>query len=84
MAVTASQVRQLRTGAKHAHSVDIHRLARLLEGLADLAQMILDGVSTVESEIMVPDVIDRGATVARDLCRSAEIIDFDGEAELVT
>lgn len=71
MTVTNSEVRQLRTGAEQAHKVNIHRLARLLDKIADLAQMILDG-SERDAEITVPDVVDLAAMVARDLCRDVD------------
>lgn len=68
MTVTHSEVRQLRTGAKQAHSVNIHRLAHLLDALADLGQMMLDG-SDRDVEITLPDLVEKGARVARDLTR---------------
>ena len=75
MVVTANQIRQLRDGATAASGHELHRLARLFTGLGDLAQMILDG-SDLDLELTLPDVIDLGCTVARDVSRS----DAPGEA----
>lgn len=68
MTVTNSDVRQLRLGAKNAHNVNIHRLAYLLDALADLGQMVLDG-SDLDVDLTIPDVIEKGSRVARDLAR---------------
>jgi anaerobic glycerol-3-phosphate dehydrogenase len=68
MTVTLSEVRQLRDGAKTAHNVNIHRLAHLLDALADLGQMIIDGCDR-DAEMTIPDVIEKGARVARDITR---------------
>lgn len=68
MPVTTSQVKQLRNGATEAHRVDIHRLARLLDGIADVAQMLHDG-SDLDVTLTLPEVVERAAMVARDLCR---------------
>ena len=68
MTVTTSEVRQIRDGAKSAHNVNIHRLGYLLEALADLAQMVIDGCD-LDVGLTIPDVIEKAARVARDLCR---------------
>jgi len=69
MPVTAAQVKQLRAGASDAHGHDLHRLERLLAGLATLARMTIDG-SGRDVEITLPDVIDAACAVARDVSRS--------------
>jgi hypothetical protein len=71
MTVTLLEVSQLRVGARNAHSVNIHRLGCLLAALADVGQMILDG-SDDDLAITLPDLIEKGARVARDLSRDVD------------
>ena len=72
MNVTANAVQELRAGAARASAGNLHRLAKLLDGLADLARMTVDEDDIQILALAVPEVIERGQRVARDVCRSPE------------
>ena len=72
MTVTLMEVRQLRTGAKNAHNVNIHRLGVVLTLVADIGQMILDG-SDNDIALVLPDLVEKAARVARDLSRDVDM-----------
>jgi hypothetical protein len=70
MSVTATDVRQLRSGAEEARKVNIHRLARLLDEIGNIAKMIHEGADPVDLAIGLDDLVSYGTCVARDLCRT--------------
>jgi hypothetical protein len=74
MSITASQVRALRNGAQEAASDPrLKRLAALLTTLAGVAEMLLAHgrlTPTDVADIELDDLIENGARVARDLCRT--------------
>jgi hypothetical protein len=70
MVVTAAEIGKLRQGAKEATSVKLQHLAALLDTVADIGQMIRDGISPVDIAIGLDDLIEYGARVATDLQRS--------------
>jgi hypothetical protein len=74
MVVTAHEVQELRTGARRAKTGEpqLHRLAALLTSLADLGRMAIDEDDKGIRTVGIPDAVEQGCRVARDLCRSPE------------
>ena len=72
MIVTAHAVQELRAGAARAKTGNpqLHRLAALFTALADLGRMTIDEDDREILMVGVPDVIEQGCRVARDICRS--------------
>jgi hypothetical protein len=68
MMITYTQQAALRSGSVAGHIAGVHRLAALLNSLADVAKALREGEDDVALG-MLEDVIERGAKVARDLTR---------------
>jgi hypothetical protein len=74
MVVTAHAVQELRAGAQRAKNGEpqLHRLAAFLDAVANLGRMTIDEDDKGIRTVGIPDAVEQGCRVARDLCRSPE------------